>query len=160
MAVAIAVGVLFGAIVPDAWAQGGGAVSPNPPGIPATSPSEGGGTKVALLVFGLLALACVIAWVKLLDLRRKRNDEAVNVQTQISDSLLRDRALGTLPVAPTVHVPVLSRAPVTIEIHGQVPASETRDAVLRLAEREASRSLASYHIEDRMTVAPAGIRVG
>jgi hypothetical protein len=157
----VAIVLLLGAIGPGVLAQGAGA--PGSPGLPSGPPSApaadspgDGGTRAAVLVGGFLALGLVIAWVKLLDLRRKRNDEAVNVQSQISDTLLRDRTLGPLPVAPTVHVPIWPHAPATIELRGQVPAVELREAVVRVADHEASRLLGSYHIEDRLTVAPAG----
>lgn len=54
-----------------------------------------------LVIAMLLILA---ALVKILDLNRE--GEAVVVQAQISDAVLRDPNLFSLPITPTAHVPL------------------------------------------------------
>jgi len=56
---------------------------------------------VILVIAMLLILA---ALVKILDLNRE--GEAVVVQAQISDAVLRDPNLFSLPITPTAHVPL------------------------------------------------------
>ena len=163
MGLSIAVLVLLpGTGLPAAWAQG--VVAPAPPVLP-PNPSSGptsqfdGITEAFVAFAGLLALGLLIAGVKILDRKRKREEEAVYVQSEISDALLRDRMLAILPVAATAHVPIWGRSPATIEIHGQVPTVELREAVLRVAEHEASRFLSAYQIQDGLVVAsPMGVR--
>ena len=158
MGLGIAVSLLLpGTSVPVALAQG--AASPAPPVLPA-NPSSGaasqsdGITGAFVAIAGLLVLGLLIVGVKILDRKRKREEEAVQVQSQISDVLLRDRMLATLPVTATAHVPIWGRSPATIEIHGHVPTVELRETVLRVAEHEASRVLSAYRIQDGMTIAP------
>jgi hypothetical protein len=153
----IAVLVLLpGTTVPVALAQG--MVAPTSPALPAppsgSASQPDGVTGAFVACVGLLVIGLLVVGVKILDRKRKREEEAVQVQSQISDALLRDRTLATLPVTPTAHVPIWGRAPATIELHGHVPAVELREAVLRVAEREASRILSAYRIQDGMTVAP------
>ncbi len=121
-----------------AWAQG----------------ATGGGTVWAavIVIVGLLVLIGVA--VKLFDLRRKREAEAVQLQAQVSDALLRDSALAGLPLTPTAHVPFWSGSPATIEVAGQVPMPELRERVLRIVHDEAARIRSDVRIEDRLTVSP------
>ncbi|MGH7393496.1 MAG: hypothetical protein ACREM3_29180 [Candidatus Rokuibacteriota bacterium] len=110
-----------------------------------------------LIVVALLVILGVL--VKVLDLKRKREAEAVHVQAQISDALLREPALFGMPVTPTAHVPLWSGTPVKVEVTGQIPAPEARDVVLRLVRAEAVRVRPDVDIEDRLTVDPGVARV-
>lgn len=125
---------------------------PSTPMAPSTaSPAaeSGGWIVAAVLVVGLLVVIGVA--VKLYDLRRKREAEAVHLQAQISDAMLRDANLFGLPIAATAHAPLWSGTPVTVELGGEVPDPITRDAVLRLARAEALRIRPDVEIVDRMT---------
>jgi hypothetical protein len=82
----------------------------------------------------------------------------VHLQAKISDALLRERRLASLPVTATLHFPVWWRSPAKIEIRGQVPTAELWQAVRHFAEQEASRSLAAFHIDDRIAVVPPSMR--
>jgi hypothetical protein len=105
------------------------------------------------------AIVIIVAIAKTIDLKHKREEEAVLLQTQISDVLMRDRTLARFPVTPTVHIPIWWRAPATIEMHGQVPTGEFRQAVLHVATQESARVLAAFSVQDRMAVVPsAGTR--
>jgi hypothetical protein len=108
----------------------------------------------AVIVVGLLVV--VGAMVKIYDLRRKRETEAVHLQAQIADALLRDPNLFGLPVAATAHAPLWSGTPVVVELTGEVPDTNTRMAVERIAWSESQRIRPDVEIVDRMAVrAPA-----
>jgi hypothetical protein len=139
------------------WAQ-----QAAPPAVPpSTAPSSesvGGSAILAavIIVVGLVALLGIT--VKLLDLKRRREAEAVQLQAQISDALLREGALFGLPVTPTAHVPWWSGTPAIIELRGQVPSPEIKDAVLSLVHREAARVRPDFRIEDEVAVVPSMVR--
>jgi len=129
-----------------AWAQNPG----TPP--PAAAPTADGGSAAMgfLVILGLLVLVGVA--VKVYDRKRKRDAEAVHLQAQVSDALMRDARLAGLVLTPTAHVPAWSRGPATIEITGEVPDPTVRDVVLRVAREEASRIRPDVQIIDRMSV--------
>jgi hypothetical protein len=127
-------------------------IAPSPGAPAATDP--GGWIVASILVVGLLVVIGLV--VKLYDLRRKREAEAVHLQAQISDALLRDPNLFGLPVAATAHAPLWRGTPVTIELAGEVPDPVMREAVMRISWSEAQRIRPDVEIEDRLTVrAPA-----
>jgi hypothetical protein len=126
--------------------------TPLPPGLAAPgAAADGNGWIVAsMLVLGLLVV--IGAVVKLYDLRRKREAEAVHLQAQISDAFLRDPNLFGLPVAATAHAPLWKGTPVTIEITGEVPDPSLREAVMRIAWAEAQRIRPDVEIVDKLNV--------
>jgi hypothetical protein len=133
-----------------------GAQTPPVPSVPspATASPEGtSGGLVALLVIVVAFLVAIALVAKMLDAKRKRENEAVLLQAQISDALLREAQLAALAVVPTARVSFWSGPP-TIELTGRVPTEETRRAVLDLARSEASRVCPDAMIEDRITVVP------
>lgn len=102
----------------------------------------------AMLVLGvLLGLA-----VKIYDLKRKREEEAVAAQARVSDALLMDAALAGLPLTPTARLPLWKGSPLVLDITGVVPRTELREAALDLAKRELGRSRSDFRIEDRIAV--------
>lgn len=133
-----------------AWAQ----TSTTPP---ATSvPSAGGATSGGsaalgfLVILGLLVLVGIA--VKLYDRKRKRDAEAVHLQAQVSDALMRDPRLAGLVLTPSAHVPTWGSGPATIDVSGEVPDTGTRDTVLRIARDEAARLRSDVQIVDRLNV--------
>jgi len=129
-----------------AWAQ----VSPTPAPMPSPEMTSGSGAfMVAALVVVLLIAVGVM--VKLYDLRRKREDEAVALQARLSDALLAEPSLGSLPLVPTVRIPMRG-SPATIEIVGTVPRPELRQAAIDLVVREAARSVKSYRVDARISI--------
>jgi len=148
----VAVGVWVG---DRAWAQN---ASNTPAPSPATTPGDGGGTAIAaaIVVAGLLVVIGLA--VKLFDLKRKRESEAVQLQAQLSDALLREPSLAGLPLTPTVHVPMWTGTPARIEITGQVPRPELKDLALRLVSDEASRIRSDIKIVDRLSIVPTAAR--
>jgi hypothetical protein len=139
----------------QAWAQ-----APTAPPVPlppsTTAPaagSSGGYVAVTLVIIALLVVIGIV--VKLFDLKRKRSAEAVHLQAQISDALLREQNVFRLPVTPTAHVPFLKGTPAVIEVSGEVPSSEIKETVLRLVKNEASRIRDDVRVEDRLAVTAA-----
>jgi len=135
-----------------AWAQTAPSPSLSPPA------AEGGGATIAavVVVVGLLMVIGVV--VKLFDLKQRRESEAVQLQAQLSDALLRETTLAGLPLTPTVHVPVWKGTPATIEVMGRVPTPELKDTVLRIVRDEAARIRCDIQIEDRLSVVPTMTR--
>ena len=149
----LAPGALAIAIWPGvAWPQATTPTAPVTPPTPAPVPagSEGGiGLTIGLLV-GFLVL--IVVAVRLFDLRRRRESEAVHLQARISDALLREPGLFGLPVTPTAHVAFWRGSPARIELTGRVPDAATRDTILRLAREEAQRVRPDAEIEDRLVI--------
>jgi hypothetical protein len=111
-----------------------------------------------ILLVGLLVIVGV--GVKLYDLKRKREAEAVHLQAQVSDALLRDPSVFGLPVTPTAHVPWWSGTPARLELMGRVPSPEIREHVLQLVEREALQLRPDVAVVDCLAIdTAAGIRV-
>src|ERR1700752_501245 len=95
-----------------------------------------GATAAVLgLLFGLLVIVAI--GVKLYDLKRKREAEAVALQARISDALMRDASVFDLRVTPTAHVPWWSGTPARVELAGHVPTSRERERVVRFVTDEA-----------------------
>jgi hypothetical protein len=138
------------------WAQG--VVGPQVPGAAPSDATQSGAVMTVVVVATLLGVLVVLgALIKFLDLKRKREGEAVVVQARISDAILRDARFFSLPITPTARVPLWKGTPVTVEVAGQVPSDDLRQAVNRLVEREASQ-LADVRIESRIGVVPNMVR--
>jgi hypothetical protein len=134
------------------WAQTPAAPAPAAPSAGPGSSGSGAFIAAAILMVGLLVI--LGAAVKFFDLRRKREAEAVHLQAQISDALLRDPALFGLPITPTARVPLWRGSPALIEVSGQVPSSEVREAVIRIVQEEAARIRPDFTIQNRLAVVP------
>jgi hypothetical protein len=106
---------------------------------------------LAIVVAFLVAL--VVA-VKLFDARRRRNDEAVALQSRLADALMTDPSLHAASVSPTVHVPISRGSPVIVEVSGDVPSPEMRDLVLRKVTQEVSDLVHRVQVEDKLLVLP------
>jgi len=140
-----------------AWAQG--VVGPQASGSVSGGATQSGAVTTTVVVASLLAVLVVLgALIKMLDLKRKRDGEAVVVQARISDAVLRDPRLFSLPITPTAHVPLWKGTPVTVEVAGQVPSDDLRDAALGLIEREASQLGPEVRVESRIGVVPTMAR--
>ena len=126
----------------QAWAQ------------PAPTSSPSGGSAVGVVIIIVAALVIVGLGVKLYDLRRKRESEAVQLQAQISDALMREQLLFGVPIMATARAPFWRRSPATIEVAGQVPSSQARETALRIVRTEAGRIRSDFQIEDRIAVVP------
>ena len=138
-----------------AWAQGS-ATAPAAGAAPAggAATSSGGSAALGFLVIVALLIVVGVA-VKLYDRKRKRDAEAVHLQAQVSDALMRDARLAGLVLTPTADVPKWGSGPATIEISGDVADAATRDTVLRVARDEAARLRPDVQIVDRLSVRQA-----
>jgi hypothetical protein len=106
-----------------------------------------------VVVVMALCLAIGIA-VKLYELRRKRDEEAVFLQVRISNAMQLDSGLAALPIAIVARVPLRRRLPAMVEIVGTVPTPELRDAVVRLVGHELSQCRPNARPADRVVVDP------
>jgi len=140
----LAVMLVLGTLVPIAWAQ-----TESPP-----TPWIGESNAELILILLSIVVLVLVAGAKAIDLKRKREDEAVRLQAQISDAVLRDPALFSLPITPTAHVPLWKGSPVTVEVAGQVPSDDLREVALRVVEREATHLRPDVRIESRIGVVP------
>lgn len=130
-----------------AWAQ------TSTPAVPGSGPAASGGGMAAagfLVVLGLLVIVGIA--VKLYDWKRKRDAEAVHLQAQVSDALMRDAGLAGLLLTPTAHV---SGGHARIEIAGEVPDDAARETALRIARQEAARIRPDVEIVDKIAVRAA-----
>jgi hypothetical protein len=110
-----------------------------------------------------LALVAAVGRVliKLLDLEHRRQAAAVVVQAHLSDALLRQPELVSMRVIPIAHVPLLRGAPVTVELVGEAPSEELRNAVVRFVEAETRGLPADVRVHCRLAVVrPAPEPVG
>jgi hypothetical protein len=96
--------------------------------------------------------------VKLFDMKRKREDEGVALQSRLSDALLTDPSFAGLPITPTVHVPFSRSSPTVVTMTGTVPSPWIREAALEVIRREAAALMSDTRIEDRMVVDPLIMR--
>jgi hypothetical protein len=137
------------------------AAQATPPSVtPTPSPAAAGdqsGILMALALMGALLLIVGIG-VKIWDAKRKREAEAVHLQSQISDALLREADFFGLAITPTVHASLRKGTPMRIEVTGQAPSQALRDAALRIVRDEAQRMGGNFEIDDRIEVKPEAAR--
>jgi hypothetical protein len=139
------------------WAQG--VIGPQASGNASSGATQSGAATTAVVVASLLAVLVALGvLIKMLDLKRRRESEAVVVQARISDAVLRDARLFSLPITPTAHVPFWKGTPVTVEVAGQVPSDDLRQAAISLIEREASQLGSQVLVESRLGVSPTMAR--
>ena len=138
----------WGMVERSSWAQ----TAVTPPGAP-LSP-EGWRETVILGLTTLALLVILVVVTRFYDRRRKREAEAIGLQSRLSDALLTDRALQSASVTPTVHAPMRKRSPLIVEVHGDVPTAELRDAVLRVVQREATQLRPDAEVEDKLLIVP------
>jgi hypothetical protein len=139
-----------------------GLVVPGVLAVPAAAQTAAarGGTDLILtaaILVGVIGVTLALT-VKLLDLRRKRESQAVQLQAQIADALLQEAALVGLAVTPTVEVPLWRGSPVRVDVAGQVPTPEARLAVLRTVRAEAARLRPNIDVRDRLVIGPGAAR--
>jgi hypothetical protein len=130
------------------WAQ----TAVTPPGAPPAPNGWSGTVILGLIALALLVILGVVT--TFYDRRRKREADAIGLQSRLSDALLMDRTLQSTVVTPTVHTPMWKRSPLIVEVHGDVPTAELRDAVLRVVQREATQQRPDVEVEDKLLIVP------
>ena len=120
---------------------------------PATS-----GESVAILAVVLVTVLAIGVAIKLYDLKHKRDDEALLLQSQVSDALMLDPSLVGLPIAAFASGSLWRHSSVVVAVTGPVPTPEVRDAVMRLVERELARRHPGVRAEDRIVIDPLMVK--
>jgi hypothetical protein len=115
----------------------------------------GGFARLFIAAALIVVLAAMILVARAYDLSRKREAQAVSLETRISRALRADPSLSSFPVVPTVRIPLWRGSPAVITMTGWVPRPEFRHAALELVLREAARKGMTYRIEDGIVVDPA-----
>jgi hypothetical protein len=123
----------------------------------AAAPGDNSGILMALALMGVL-LVIVGIGVKIWDAKRKREAEAIHLQSQMSDALLREAEFFGLAITPTVHASMRKSAPMRIEVTGQAPSAAVRDAALRIVRDEAERMGVYFELDDRIEIKPEAVR--
>jgi hypothetical protein len=117
------------------------------------------GTDARFVVFAVAILLLLVgAGVKIYDLKRRRDEDAVAIQARISDALMVEPSLARFPLTPTVGIPLWRRGPMMVEVAGSVPLPELRQAAVDLVLREALRTGGTCNLKDRISVDPALLR--
>jgi len=111
-------------------------------------------TFVAMVAFGIVVLLAIGIIGRLLDLRRRREDEALGLQSRVSDALMLEPGLSGLAVTASMHVPLWPRKPPTLEIAGRVPTPDQHELASRVAMRTLADRAAQVQIEDKVWVDP------
>jgi hypothetical protein len=111
-----------------------------------------------VLVAAVAVVLIIVALGRVHELRDKRAAEAIAVQGEIADALLRDPALLGLPLTPTARVPLWRGSPVTVKVAGKVPSRELRTVALRAAERGAAELVVRVRIKSRIGVVKSRTR--
>ncbi|MBI4536742.1 MAG: hypothetical protein HY712_02160 [candidate division NC10 bacterium] len=115
-------------------------------------PGEPGG--LAILLFIVVTTLVLAAIITANEVRRKREEETVALETRISGALLETPGLVSSSATPTVHIPFWRGAPVRIEMTGKVPTPSLEQSALRVAAQVASRFRPDSSVENRLAVAP------
>ena len=118
--------------------------------------TEQDGTSVLILLAagGFLLFLALVA--KMLDLRLRRDGEAIAVRGLVADVLDQDANLfGASITIVRVRVPLWTGSPVTIRVAGHVSSGQLRKAVLESIRRAArSELIVAIRIKSRIKVRP------
>ena len=115
---------------------------------------NGGTGFIPLVITGVLVLLAIAVVGRLLDLRRRREDEALGLQSRVSDALMLEPGLSGLPVTANMHVPLWPRKPPTLEIVGRVPTPDQHELAARVAMRTLAERAEQVVVEDKVWVDP------
>jgi hypothetical protein len=145
-----ALGPLAGAL---AAGTAGAQALPGPAPAPPSGEAGGAGALVGagIVLAGLILIGVAV---RLLDARRRREDEMAGLQGRLSDALLTDPVLAWFGITATVRTPLWPSRPAAVEIVGAVPEVALREAVRRLVAREVEHRHGGVRVEDRAMVDP------
>jgi hypothetical protein len=135
----------------SSWAQVSGTT-----GSPSPSPAAAGSTATTVLTLVIIAaiVIVVIVGARLLATRRKQVEQAVILQSQLSDFVARESRLRGLRITPKARVSGWHRSQIEIEIAGEVPTPELRETVMRIVGDEAHRSRPDVLTLDHLFIVP------
>ena len=120
---------------------------------PGAAPSDGSMMAPAIIL-ALALLGGLILAVAIVDLKRKRRSEAVAIESQIADALMREPRLARSAVTTVAHVPMTGRTGLTVEVRGEVEYPEIRETAIRVVRQELLRFHPDAQVEDRVYVSP------
>ena len=131
-----------------------------PPASPMPSPTATGDSAGVLVAFALMGALLLIVGVgvKIWDAKRKREAEAIHLQSQLSDALLREADFFGLAITPTVHASLSKNTPMIIEVTGQAPSDSVRSAAMRAVHQEASRMRTDFELVNKIELRPDLVR--
>ena len=109
-----------------------------------------------MLILGFLAVVTIalVAVARSVAARRKRIEDAVILQSQLSDAIAREGQLHGLLITPRARVSGWRGATVTIEVAGDVPTPDLREAVMRVVRAEAWRLRPDVITLDHLFIVP------
>jgi hypothetical protein len=81
---------------------------------------DGANLLMPAIILGGALLGGLILLVVFVDLRRKRQAQAIAIEGQIADALMREPGLARAAVTTEAHVPLMGRAGPTVEVRGEV----------------------------------------
>jgi len=114
---------------------------------------EGSGF-IALVAAGFVVLLVIAVVGRLLDLRRRREDEALGLQSRVSDALMLEPGLAGLAVTASMHVPLWPRKRPTLEIAGRVPTPDQHELASKVAMRTLADRADQVRVDDKVWVDP------
>src|SRR5207245_5862234 len=127
----------------------------HPPGPPEPSSAEGSTVTTCLALRVIAAnLSAIVILARYAAARRKLNEEAVILQSQLSDIVARESQLRGLAITPQARVSGWRRAEVTVEVAGDVPTPELRETVMRIVGGEARRLRPDVITLDHLFIVP------
>jgi len=131
------------------WAQD--SVGPTSPPL-----AVSGSTVSTMLTLGFLAaiVTAIVVVARFLATRRKRIEEATILQSQLFDVIAREAQLRGLTITPRARVSRWRGSPVTIEVAGEVPTPDLREAVMRIVSAEAWRLRPDAITVDHLFIVP------
>jgi hypothetical protein len=106
------------------------------------------------IILAVALLGGLILAVAIMDLRRKRRAQAIAIEGQIADALMREPRLTGTVITATAHVPLTGRLGPTVEVRGEVEYPELRETVVRIVRQELLRNHPEGRVEDRIFVSP------
>lgn len=109
---------------------------------------------ISLVAAGFVVLLAIAVIGRLLDLRRRREDEALGLQSRVSDALMLEPGLSGLAVTANMHVPLWPRTPPTLELVGRVPTPDQHELASKVALRTLADRADQVQLEDKVWVDP------
>ena len=106
------------------------------------------------IILAVALLGGLILTVAVVDLRRKRRAQAIAIEGQIADALMREPRLRATAITAAVQLPLTGRAGPTVEVRGEVEYPELRETAVRIVRQELLRHHPEGTVEDRILVLP------
>jgi hypothetical protein len=116
--------------------------------------ADGGNLMAPAIILAVALLGGLILAVAIVDLRRKRRAQAIAIDGQIADALMREPRLRGTVITSVAHVPLAGRSGPTVEVRGEVEYPELREAAVRIVGQELLRHHPEGNVEDRIFVSP------